>query len=84
MTESRKKEARANSGTHGVLLMGLRAVRQEAGLTQRELAARAGTGQGTVSKLEILRRGAYPRTIRKLSAALGVAPAALVSGRHPE
>ena len=82
MTESRKKEA--DGSNRGVPLPGLRAARQEAGLTQRELAARSGTGQGTVSKLEILRRGAYPRTIRKLSAALGVAPAALVSGRHPE
>lgn len=81
MTESRKKEAEVNSGNRGVPLPGLRAIRQEAGLTQRELAVRSGTGQGTVAKLETLRRGAYPRTIRKLSAALGVAPENLVRGR---
>lgn len=80
MTENRKKEA--GDGNRGVLLPGLRAARQGAGLTQRELATRSGTGQGTVSKLETLRRGAYPRTIRKLSAALGVAPADIVFGRR--
>lgn len=61
-----------------MLLAGLRSVRRQRGLTQRELAARARTGQQTVCQLETLRRGAYPKTIRKLAAALGVAPAELM------
>jgi hypothetical protein len=38
-------------------------------------------GQGTICKLETLRRGAYPQTLQKLAVALGVAPADLVDDR---
>ena len=62
-------------------LPGLRLARQRLGLTQRQLASLAGTGQGTICKLETLRRGAYPQTLRKLTAALGVSPADLVDER---
>ena len=65
-------------------LAGLRSVRQRRGLTQRELAARAKTGQQTVCRLETLRRGAYPKTIRKLASALGVAPAELMDDHRAE
>lgn len=54
-----------------VLLPGLRQARQRSGRTQRELGELAGVGKGTVSELEAGRRGAYPRTIRRLAEALG-------------
>jgi hypothetical protein len=34
----------------------------------------------TVQRLEFLQRGAYPQTMRKLAAALGIEPEALVGG----
>ncbi len=66
-----------------VPLHGLRACRQSKGLTQRELGRLAGVSAGTVYRLENLRRGAYPVTVRRLATALGVAPASLVGGRRP-
>ena len=62
----------------GIPLPGLKSARQRLGLTQRQLASQAGMGQGTVYKLETLRRGAYPKTLQKLAATLGVPPADLV------
>ena len=53
-----------------VLLPGLRQARQKSGLTQRELGELAGVGKGTVFELEVGRRGAYPRTVRRLAKAL--------------
>lgn len=53
-----------------VPLPGLRATRQRSALTQRELGKLAGVGKGTVSELEVGRRGAYPRTVRRLAKAL--------------
>ena len=47
-------------------------------LTQRELAHLAGISTNTVRLLEGGRRGSYPSTLRKVAAALGVAPAELV------
>ena len=67
-----------------IALLGLRAARQKAGLTQNELAKLAGVGRGTVYRLETLERGGYPRTLRRLARALGVTPAQLVGGRRPE
>jgi transcriptional regulator with XRE-family HTH domain len=72
------------SNTRSVHLAGLRSVRRRRGLAQRELAALAQTGQQTVCQLETLRRGAYPKTIRKLASALGVAPAELMDDHHAE
>jgi transcriptional regulator with XRE-family HTH domain len=80
-------ESRVPTGAYanrGILLPGLRPARQCLGLTQRQLGARAGLGQGTVSKLERSERGAYPQTLRKLAGALGVSPAYLVEGRFGE
>lgn len=64
----------------GVPLPGLRALRRRRGLSQRELAELAGITQDTVWQLETGRRGAYPRTIKRLSRALEVAPEDLSSG----
>jgi transcriptional regulator with XRE-family HTH domain len=61
----------------GTPLPRLRAVRIARLLTQQELARAAGVGFTTINRLE---RGDAPaelRTVRKLAAALGVAPAAL-------
>jgi len=65
------KEQTISDHNRSVLLPGLRQARQRSGLTQRELSEFAGVGKGTVSELEAGRRGAYPRTIRRLAEALG-------------
>jgi transcriptional regulator with XRE-family HTH domain len=65
------KEQTMGSTRRSVLLPGLRMARQRSGLTQHELSKLAGVGKGTVSELEAGRRGAYPRTIRRLAEALG-------------
>lgn len=56
------------------MLAGLKDARENAGLSLRELEAETGRGvyQSTISDLENLRRGAQPRTARKLAEALGV------------
>ena len=61
----------------------LRQRRQTKGLSQRELGRLAGVSSGTVYRLENGLRGAYPVTLRKLAAALGVSPADLVREPHP-
>jgi DNA-binding XRE family transcriptional regulator len=53
-----------------VPLPGLRAARQRSALTQHELGELAGVAKGTVFELEVGRRGAYPRTVRRLAEAL--------------
>jgi transcriptional regulator with XRE-family HTH domain len=65
------KEQTISDHNRSVLLPSLRQARQRSGLTQRELSELAGVGKGTVSELEAGRRGAYPRTIRRLAEALG-------------
>ena len=61
-------------------LPNLAAHRRRRGLTQRQLGELAGVAHTTVQRLESLERGAYPQTVRKLAAALGVEPEALVEG----
>jgi DNA-binding XRE family transcriptional regulator len=61
-----------------VPLPGLRAARQRLALTQRELGELAGIGKGTIWELEVGRRGAYPRTVRRLAKALETEVADLV------
>jgi transcriptional regulator with XRE-family HTH domain len=61
----------------------LRELRRWAFLSQRDLAARAGLTQATVARLEAGKHRARPTTIRRLAAALGVEPHALV-GRPPK
>jgi transcriptional regulator with XRE-family HTH domain len=50
----------------------LRAQRLRHGLTQAELAERAGLTQVTISKLESGRQAARPGTLRKLARALHI------------
>ena len=71
-------EKTTSGHNRSVLLPGLRQARQRSGLTQRELGELAGVGKGTVSELEVGRRGAYPRTIRRLAEALGTKVADLM------
>ena len=75
-SDDERHELTGTYTNRGIPLPGLRPARQRLALTQRQLAARAGMGQGTVSKLE---RGAYPQTLQKLALALGVSSADLVS-----
>lgn len=76
-----RQEPTRSYANRGIYLPGLKSARQRFGLTQRQLASQADLGQGTICKLETLRRGAYPQTLQKLAVALGVSPADLVEGR---
>jgi transcriptional regulator with XRE-family HTH domain len=55
-------------------LPALVAHRRRRGLTQRQLSELAGVAHTTVQRLESLKRGAYPQTLRKLATALRVEP----------
>jgi transcriptional regulator with XRE-family HTH domain len=55
-------------------LPALAAHRRRRGLTQRQLGELAGVAHTTVQRLESLKRGAYPQTLRKLALALRVDP----------
>ena len=79
MQKERSKEGSTRrSNSRSTPLPGLRNARKRQGLTQRELAALAGTGAGAISDLEIGRRGSYPRTTRRLADALKTDIAALI------
>ena len=84
MDEETEKKGRARGCGRGTYVAGLREIRRRRALTQRQLAARAGTGQGTISKLERLERCAYARTVGRLAAALAVPPAELMRERRRE
>lgn len=58
----------------------LRNFRQQAVMSQDQLAERSGVARDTISKLETGRRKAYPSTIRKLANGLEVRPQILVGG----
>ena len=62
----------------GTPLPSLKEMRRRRGLTQRDLGALAKVSPGTVYRLENGLRAAYPVTVRKLAAALGVSPADLI------
>ena len=83
-TDDERHEPTVTYANRGIPLLGLRPARQRLGLTQRQLASLSGIGQGTITKLERLERGAYPQTLQKLALALGVTPADLVVGRVDE
>jgi transcriptional regulator with XRE-family HTH domain len=55
-------------------LPALAAHRRRQGLTQRQLGELAGVAHTTVQRLESLKRGAYPQSVRKLAIALRVEP----------
>ncbi len=56
----------------------LRELRERASFSQMELSERSGVSRATIAELELGKRGAQPRTRRKLAAALGVEPWELV------
>ncbi|HLL40206.1 MAG TPA: helix-turn-helix transcriptional regulator [Rubrobacteraceae bacterium] len=80
-TDEERQEPTGSYVNKGIPLPGLRPARQRLGLTQRQLASQAGMGQGTITKLERLERGAYPQTLQKLAMVLRVPPSDLVEGR---
>jgi transcriptional regulator with XRE-family HTH domain len=57
----------------------LKELREERGLSQRDLAHMSGVAQPTVGQLERGERKARPSTLRKLAIALGVEPSTLLS-----
>jgi transcriptional regulator with XRE-family HTH domain len=65
-------------------LPGLAAHRYRRCLTQRQLGELAGVAHTTVQQLETLQRGAYPKTLRKVATALGVAPEDLLHGENTQ
>lgn len=69
-----KELPRIHTPTLGTYLPGLRRARIVSGLSQASLAREAQVSPTTVQQLEKLRRGGYPKTIRKLSQALNVEP----------
>ncbi len=75
-----KETAQSANNGRSYLLKGLWACRLAAGLDQRQLAKAMGSSQATVGQLERGDRGAYPKTIMRLCAVLGVAPEDLLSG----
>jgi transcriptional regulator with XRE-family HTH domain len=58
---------------------GLLACRLTAGVTQPELAGRAGTVRETLARLERLRRRARPETVEGLAKALELSPRGLTT-----
>ena len=56
----------------------LRQLRQQAVLSQEQLAQRSGVARDTISKLEMGHRKAYPTTIRRLAAGLETEPGELI------
>jgi transcriptional regulator with XRE-family HTH domain len=79
---TRRKDDRNECQTRSTPLPHLRKLRQSAGLTQRELARRAGVSPGTIYRLENALRGSYPYTVRRLAAGLGVSTEELVKGHR--
>jgi transcriptional regulator with XRE-family HTH domain len=70
--------------SRSIPLAALAAHRRRRGLTQRQLGELAGVAHTTVQKLETLQRGAYPKTLRKVATALGVAPEDLLHGESTQ
>jgi transcriptional regulator with XRE-family HTH domain len=58
----------------------LRKLRDQAALSQTDLAERSGVSRATIADLEAGKRPARPSTRRKLAKALGVGPEELVDG----
>lgn len=54
------------------LLQKLKRLREERGMSPRELSAQSGVSADSISDFEELRRMASPRTARRLAGALGV------------
>lgn len=56
----------------------LKELREWVSLSQMELSERSGVSRATIADLELGKRGAQPKTRRKLAEALGVEPWELV------
>jgi len=78
MKKERTKEEVASKSNRGIPLPGLRAARQRRGWTQRELAAFAGIGSGTIAAAEAGHRTSYPTTVRRIADALNTEVADLI------
>ena len=78
MDQERQQKDLEQFQHRSIPLPSLREVRQCEALSQRQLADMAGVSPNTVRLLETGRRRAYPSTLRKLSAALGVPAEKLV------
>ena len=61
----------------------LRALRDNSGLTQEQLAMAAGLERAYISSAETGRRNATLTTLYQLADALGVDPGELIAGTHP-
>jgi len=61
----------------------LRQLRQQAVLSQEQLAQKSGVARDTISKLEMGHRKAYPTTIRRLAVGLEIEPGELISYEDP-
>jgi transcriptional regulator with XRE-family HTH domain len=57
----------------------VRRLREERFLSPSELAEKAGISRNTLYRIESGQYTAYPKTVRKIAAALGVQPTDLVS-----
>ena len=79
-----KKTIGPDQKSRGAYLPGLWACRLAAGLTQAELAERAQVARGTVRSLERRERRAQAATTRRLSEALAVSPADLLTAEAIE
>src|SRR5215211_311660 len=62
----------------------LKRLREERGLSQVKLAARADLNPATVNQIERDARNASPGTLRKLAEALGVSLVDLIEGNYPK
>src|SRR5215203_2455228 len=62
----------------------LKRLREERGLSQVKLAAKADLNPATVNQIERGARNASPGTLRKLAEALGVSLVALIEGNYPK
>jgi DNA-binding XRE family transcriptional regulator len=74
-----KKVSGTDHGSRGAYVSGLFACRLAAGVSQAELAELAGIGRGTVRSLERGDRRAHATTLRRLSEALAVCTADLLT-----
>ena len=65
-----RREQTKPHDNRGTYLPGLRKARHLIGMTQREVAERAGVSQHSVNKLENLQRKGYAKTVRRIANAL--------------
>lgn len=71
------------STTHGITPASFREARKKAGLTQAQVAARAGVSTATVVNLEKCVTKPHPDTMARLHAALNGTPSASKPPRNP-